>query len=730
MEKPAQVSSAEGLREQAHAAHRAGQLERAEQLYKRLLLDQGLEADVANLGALLRRQGRLGEAVELYRKALKRGAVDPTLISNAANAFRQSGELQASSEVLQQGLKQQPGHPAFLQGLAKTLLAQGQPAQAMTHLQQLLQVSEPSHELWFDLGVAQSRQGDLEGALSCFQRASQLEPGHVATAANRVTLLKELGRLDQARNALAEARVLALEGVELAAAEAGLLMAEQEMGEAAALFHALCQQQPLDPCLWLNLSACLRALKHSTLPARVVKAGLSLHPADHELLQALLQTLAEHGKLSQARLVLAEINRLNIPQKDSHFFNLQFLATGYGLLTCEEQQQMASHWEQRKQKAACDLVSIWRDYLPEPLQSRRLRVGYLSSDFCNHPVGRFLLPVLESHNRSAVELWGLHTGPHWDAVSDQIQQACEHWLDLREYSDSQAARMIGDQRLDVLVELGGYTGNSRVGICVHGVAPVQMSYLGYPSATFLKALPYWLGDRCLFSHLSSAQCSHHLLELDGGYMCFPRPAQAPLPDRVGSDRFRFASFNHARKLTDATLELWGELLKQAPEATLVLKSISFLEQEEKQRIRCRCDRFGIAKDQLLILPWAQCLSEHLAQYNQVDVALDPIPYGGATTTAEALWMGVPVVCLHGEGMVGSLSASLLHSAEQPQWIARCLDDYLANALNLMAEGIRQRPSRLKLIAQIQESPLNQPRRVSSQLESLFLDAALRQESEV
>ena len=546
MEKPAQVSSAEGLREQAHAAHRAGQLERAEQLYKRLLLDQGLEADVANLGALLRRQGRLGEAVELYRKALKRGAVDPTLISNAANAFRQSGELQASAEVLQQGLKQQPGHPAFLQGLAKTLLAQGQPAQAMTHLQQLLQVSEPSHELWFDLGVAQSRQGDLEGALSCFQRASQLEPGHVATAANRVTLLKELGRLDQARNALAEARVLALEGVELAAAEAGLLMAEQEMGEAAALFHALCQQQPLDPCHWLNLAACLRALKRCSLPARVVKAGLSLHPNNTELLQALLQSLAEQGALQQAKETLKHISMERSVEKDSHFFNLQFLATSYGLLNVFEQRELAASWERRKQLAACGMCHLWQDYLPQPLHQRRLRVGYLSSDFCNHPVSRFLLPVLQTHDRAAVEVWGLHTGPHWDPMSEQVQQHCEHWLDLRACSDLQAARMISDQRLDVLVELGGYTGNSRIGICLYGAAPLQVSYLGYPGATYLQSVPGWVGDASLFAHLSEAEKTHHRFELEGGYMCFPRPEIAPEPVRSGPQRFRFASFNLPR----------------------------------------------------------------------------------------------------------------------------------------------------------------------------------------
>ena len=729
VEQPVPSAAADGLRAQAHAAHRAGQLDRAEQLYKCLIGAQPEEADVANLGALLRQQGRLPEALALYRQAMQRGLRDPSLISNVANALRQAGELAASAAVLQRGLDLQPGHPPFLQGLAKTHLAQGDAREALLCLQPLLQLEEPGHELLFDLGVTHSRLGDLEAALACFERAVALEPMHGPTAANRIIIFKELGLLDRARAALDEALALKLMGPELTAARAELLMAEQQMAEAAVLFHQLCEQQPLCPGHWLNLAACWRGLKRSALPARVVKAGLSLHPAQHDLQQALFQALAELGQLQQAQRLLqsGDLNRL--VEKDNHFFNLQFLATAYDLMPVAERQQLAAAWEQRRQQRGGEMQLLWKDYLPEPLPGRRLRVGYLSSDFCHHPVSRFLLPVLQSHDRTAVEVWGLHTGPHWDGMSEQIQQACDQWLNLRACTDLQAARMISDQRLDVLIELGGYTGNSRVGLCLHGAAPVQVSYLGYPGATFLESVPWWVGDATLFAHLSEQERRHQLVTIEGGYMCLPRPSQAPAPERKGSQRFRFASFNHARKLTDATLELWAELLHRAPTAELVLKSISFLEDEEAERIRERCQRMGLALDRLVLLPSSEDLAEHLAQYNQVDVALDPIPYGGATTTAEALWMGVPVVSLHGAGMAGSLSASLLQSADQPQWLAHSKEHYLALALNLMSEGVRSASQRLALISQIEASALNQPRRVSRELERFFLEATLSQIAE-
>ena len=724
-EQQASVPAPTDLRALAHKAHAEGDSATAERHYRQLLAVGGFAADAANLGALLRRQGRLADALEVYRAALRQGTDDPSLVCNAANAMRQAGDLEKSAVLLRRALQNQPHDPAIQHGLAKTLLAQGQPAQALAILQALLKEGSQGHELWFDHGVAQARLGELEQALGSFDQALQGAPRNVVIVAGRITLLTELKRWGPARDALEQARSQGLAGLDLLAAEAGLLMAEQQMAEAAALFVQLCEQQPLQACYWLNLAACLRGLKQCTLPARVVKRGLSLHPADHDLQQALLQALAEMGLIQQAKRVLQTCSLEKVLAKDNQFFNLQFLATSYGLLPAEQQRAWVQRWEQRKQEAAMGMRQLWQDYLFEPLAARRLRVGYLSSDFCNHPVSRFLLPVLQSHDRTVVELWGLHAGPHWDAVSEEVQRSCDHWLDLRACTDLEAARMISDQRLDVLVELGGYTGNSRIGICLYGAAPLQISYLGYPGATYLQSVPGWIGDATLFAHLSEQDRGHRLLEIEAGYMCFPRPSVAPAPTRSGPNRFRFASFNHARKLTDATLALWSRVLAAAPEAELVLKSISFLEADEQQRIHARCERAGIAPEQLVILPWAADLRDHLDQYNQVDVALDPVPYGGATTTAEALWMGVPVVTLHGPGMVGGLSASLLASAGQAHWITGTADAYIFCCHALFQQGVRHTAQRQQLCAQLASSALNQPRRVSAELERLFLQALSR-----
>ena len=171
-------------------------------------------------------------------------------------------------------------------------------------------------------------------------------------------------------------------------------------------------------------------------------------------------------------------------------------------------------------------------------------IGYLSADFCNHPVGRFLLPILENHERKKVEVWGISCGPHHDWISEHLQNRCEHWLDCRFNSDAQAARLIADLRLDVLVELGGYTSGSRLGILVHRPAPIQLSYLGYPAPTYLSCVNGWLGDEVLFGGLSQPDReAHSLLNLKGGYMVFDPGGTLPTPIREGGERFRFGSFN-------------------------------------------------------------------------------------------------------------------------------------------------------------------------------------------
>jgi len=712
-------ATAKHVRRAAIEAHLQNNLGIAEPLYQQLLDGPHQQSsDWANLGALLRSQGRLDEAIALYEKALKICSLDTELCLNASNTFRDGGLLETSEHILRQGLVNDPESFPLKHSLAKTWISASRNLEACKLLKKLTLEDSKNQDLWTDLGIAEAHLGQPKLALNAFREALNIDPNHLLTRANCITLLADQRLIEDAQSVFNDTPTEQRQAKEMRTAKANLLMARQDMVEASETLYQLCLEEPESAQHWLNLSACLRSLKQNVLPTMVTKLGLSLHPDHFDLKNSLLQALAESGQIAAARRLLEQINTDEISDKSNRLFNLQFLAVSCDLLDPQKRQKLAREWE----KKHCSKMTspLWKDYFIDSLSRRRLRIGYLSSDFCSHPVSRFLLPVLANHDRQAVEIWGLHTGPHWDIVSESIRQQCNHWLDLTKCSDLQAARMIADQRLDVVVELGGFTGNSRIGICLHEPAPIQMSYLGYPAATHLKSVPWWIGDNTLFGTLEEIELEQARVEINGGYMCMPFLAQNVLEeDATGRSTFRFGSFNHARKLTDSTIELWCELLEKTPDAEIIIKSISFLEVAEMERIRSRFINRGIHKNRLIMLAWEKDFGAHLAQYNKIDVALDPIPYGGATTTAESLSMGIPVVCLQGKGMVGSLTASLLASAGLKNLISHSEEQYVAKAVSFYQQGHRSTQDRQSMAAAVMDSPLNNARRVSKGLESCY-----------
>ena len=710
------------LRSAAWAAHGSGDLTTAEQLYRQLLASDADAQDAVNLGALLRTQGRIREASEHYHRWLERFPGNLSLRLNGLNCLLDGGDFHTCQRWLEEGLQHFPNHPQLLHNLAKTLIGLEQRPQARALLEQLCQTTPDALGLWLDLGVCCHGGGDRPAALAAFEQAQRVDPADPRPPANCVTLLKEMGHLERAHALLDGLPEALRRHRDVRGARAGLLITEARMPEAAQELEALCEEHPDDPVHWLNLAATLRSLKTPVACTRALKRGLSLHPHHADMEQALGQSLAEMGRQEAAigLLLRSAGNPDTLP--DSHLFNLQFMGAGYGLLSSERCQEMARGWEARKR--AEGVGPLWADVLREPLRDRPLRVGYLCADFCNHPVGRFLLPVLRHHNRDAVQVWGLSCGPHDDAIKQELKDACDHWLDLRFGSDLEMARLVADQGLDVLVELGGFTANSRLALLAHRPAPIQLSYLGYYAPTYLEAVDGWIGDAALFATLNACdRAAHQPLLVEGGYMAFV-PEQ--LPDLTAPEpgrRFRFGSFNHSRKLTATTIALWCQVLNAVPEADLVLKSISFVEPAERERVAALFATAGLAPERLVILPWVEGWIHHMACYSAVDVGLDPMPYGGATTSCEALAMGVPLVSLAGPGMVGCLTASVLRYGAEGRGLAETKEAYVAQAKAMSQATPRNLEQRQAVREALLNSPLGDGARLSRELERLYRELA-------
>lgn len=285
--------------------------------------------------------------------------------------------------------------------------------------------------------------------------------------------------------------------------------------------------------------------------------------------------------------------------------------------------------------------------------------------------------------------------------------------------DVHAARIMADCKLDIIVELGGFTGGSRLSVLVHRPCRRQISYLGYFSPTYLNCIDAWIGDEALFGGLDKVEkAAHRRLLIKGGYMAFSGD-NFPRAESESGDILAFGCFNHSRKLTMGAIRLFSNVLKTIENSRLVLKSVSFVEDEERRRIEELFAYQGIESGKLVTIPWMQNRHQHLECYNKLDLALDPIPYGGATTTCEALFMGVPVITLEGEGMVGRLSSSILHSCDKHQWVADNEYSFIRIVRQLADQGKRTTRQRRELQDEVKKSALGDTMRLTNELEKHY-----------
>jgi len=703
---------------QAVAAHGAGELQRAEQLYRQRLALGPFDAQVAgNLGALLRAGGRLAEAEAHYRWALGQGQADPLLLANACNLLRERGQAEETLGLLQQGLQLHPSHVALRTGLALSLHHAGRVEEALALLGPLRQEQPEAVNLWLETGACLAKRGALPQALAAFERVCVLAPEQPAGWGNRLTVLTDLGQLDQAEALLAALPPELAGHLNLLSCRAALLLARNQMQEAAALLERLIGLEPERPEHWLNLAAAQRALKQMVAPLATLEQALARHPQHADLRHALGTLLIEHCRYREALPLLEEA--LDRPDgKDGQLSSYQFAMAAARVVPAEQLRQRAQAWEQRR---ALKPRPLWRDRLRDPDPERALKVAYLSPDFCNHPVGRFIEPVLERHDRRQVEVIGLSCGRHHDGVTERLRAHCDQWHDLRWGDDLACARAIADLQVDVLVDLAGYSSDQRLRLLTAQPAPLQLSYLGYPASTYLQYVQGWIGDPVLFGSQQEQEKGEAelLLKLQRCYLAF-RPRAAPEPQRTAGDgRFRFGSFNHSRKLSDPCLDRFAAVLRAVPGSLLVLKSISFVEQAEQQRIAARLQQRGIGPERLELLAWVADGEDHMGLYGQIDVALDTTPYSGTTTTAEALWMGVPVLAVWGQVAVERQAAAVLVGAGLEAAVAADEADLVRRAQMAAAAGPRSADQRLALRRHVARSMLCDEQGLVAALEGLY-----------
>ncbi len=721
-----------------------------------------------DLGNALMRAGRRDDAERAYGAATEVDAGLYKAWNNLGNVLLERGEGRAAADALARARDLAPDNPRVLLNLGNALVVVGAWVEAAEAYARSAEIA-PTWRALHNLATARARLGDAEAALADFRRALELDPAALGTLLDIAEVLAKLGRRDEAAVHLERAAEVVPDDAEVAARvmatamphyldDLAIRVAERALDHTPASEEVLLlyvfalerndrleQGEPrferarrvaVGPGPLLHLArlrskqrrfteevALLEEAERSFPESAHVKAQRARSLRHHDQIEESLELLHRLAAEDPPQDVLDSLANIHLDIGDAHgaaaiYARAEARAAtkgafnrgGYAFLAAKLETVSPEELLRLHRAAAAALAPITA---APPVVSgtlepeRKLRVGYVSADFRSHSVSLFLESILLAHDRSAFDVTCYSiTSQDFDATTRRIQSYDLTFRDLRNQADWNIAARVREDRIDVLVDLLGWTGEQQLGTFHLGAAPVQVSYLGYPNTTGLEAIQYRLTDAVADPQGFEAFYTEKLVRLPRCAWAF-RPVEAgpePTPRPAGRPP-TFGSFNNLIKVTPATLRLWGRALRAVPGSRVVIKSGQLAHERARARILAALREEGVEADRVELHHRTHRRVDHLALYGSVDVALDTYPYNGTTTTCEALWMGVPVVTLAGRWPASRVSTSLLRAAGLPELATESEDAYVDVASALVTDAARLRELRDGLRARVLASEL-------------------------
>jgi predicted O-linked N-acetylglucosamine transferase (SPINDLY family) len=605
-------------------------------------------------------QGRLAEAEALYRQILD---VEPTC-----------GDATANLGVIALRVNR-PSHAAELFRRAMAIQAN---------------VPEYHH----GYGVALTQLNELTAAEAQFRRAVTLQPDFIDAWRHLGHVLRLQHRLEEALRTLEHVMAAHPDDVPAMDEMAMTLNRMQRFADALTCIERAIQIRPDMAVLHKNRGNALLGLDRVNDAADAFEQAIRLCDSDAVFHNNFGYCMLEIGNVPQA---IASFRRAVELAPGVASYRLNLLYT----MQFDPAVDLQTLAGEQRQFDALYAAPLRRQILPHTNDrdpNRRLRIGYVSPDFRRHPVGFFIRPLLEHHDRSAFEIHCYSNVQKPDELTAACRAAADGWVDIAAMNDQQVAQKIRADGIDILIDLA-LGGGGRLLVFALKPAPVQVAYLGYPGTTGLGTMDYRLTDAYLHPPGAlTSWYSERSVRLAHSYWCYapepPAPAVAPLP-AASAGHVTFGSLNAFRKISDDALDAWARILKHVPDARLILHAMEGWPREHATEV---FKRHEVEADRVEFVGRV-ARGDYFRTYDRIDIALDAFPYTGGTTTCDALWMGVPVVSLGGDRAVFRGGVSVLWNAGLPELLASSADEYMAiatslaanlPALSAMREGLRQR----------------------------------------
>jgi len=643
-----------------------------------------------------------------------------------AQQLRQLGDALATQSRVNEAIDQyeralslNPDDALTHNNLGLMLASQGWPNEAIFHYERALLLNPDDALSHYNLGNMFKTQGRINEAIAQYERALSLNPDNALAHNNMGLALAMQGRISEAINHFECALSLNPDSANAHNNLGNMFMAQDRPNEAIAQYERALSLNPDDSMAHNNLGNVLRAQDRIDQAIIHYERALSLNPDNALAHKNLGSVLALQGRMSYATAHLERALSLqpdNVTAHNSLLLILNYMSDKDPAAVYAAHHDFARQWE-------APLSSLIQAHTNDCSLERRLRIGYVSSEFRQHSVAYFIEPILAHHDHERFEIFCYSNNPIEDNATERVKSHTDHWRCIAGFSDERTTQQIRADQIDILIDLNGHSGSNCLLVFARKPAPIQVTWLGYPNTTGLSAMNYRLTDQFadppgMTEHLHSEK----LVRLPECFSCYKAPPDAPevseLPARE-KGYVTFGSFNNMAKITPEVIAIWARILRAVPGSRLIIKNPALGGNTTQQTIQKAFTELGVAPERLDLLGHDPSRKAHLERYWSIDIGLDTFPYNGTTTTCEALWMGVPVVTLAGRTHAGRVGVSLMSNLKLTEFISRTPEDYITTAARLASNREHLEALRKELRSCMAVSSLMDGQRFTKNLEQAY-----------
>ena len=702
----------------ARAQRDAGQLAEAIQAFQRALeLQRDAPGAWSMLSNALREAGRLSESLDAAREASSRNPwfADAHLNAGAAlHRLGQLGDAVASYWVATTLGSSRDAASANLGAALADPRCQGAAAPPEVGLVRRLLEAPDDASSMRRLGRAQLQRQRSATAVGCLERAAELAPS-AAALLELGELLWELGHFAHAQTRLLRAFDCADADTETYRRFGTWLRTQPGFNLGGPAWQAILERCPDDADALLELGVALQERALASQATVLHQRAIALDPSIFQTYLNCGLALAAQGLFAEANAMYRrgmDVDPTRLSIVSNRIFSLHFDPQVSPDELLREHQQFGARFAAPHRRH--------RSFGGRRDPERRLRIGYVSPNLCQHPVAHFLEPVLSAHDARAVEVHCYSDVLAPDAVTARLAGLVPHFVSCAGWSDDKLERRIVADEIDILVDLAGHTGYNRLPLFARKPSPIQVSWLGYFDTTGLAAIDYRIADEHSVPEAVARFFVERVVRLPRSANCFlPPESPDPVgPPCLGRGHVTFGCFNNPAKITRQTLAVFARILRQVAGSRIIFKFAGFNDPAMRARFLAWLGEEGIGEQRIDLWEHSS-LAHFLKCFSQIDIALDPFPYSGETTALHTLWMGVPLVALEGVTLVQRLASRVLRVAGLSEWVACSTDEYVRIAVSLGRNPEQLSPLRAGLRERLKASPLLDHAGVTRELEAAY-----------